>query len=254
MLKSGGIKMLKKILTGILFISFISYGEENKKCNFFNVKPMKPLYYGQILFDRVEHNIENKSQLDYEITGWYGGDYRRLWIEIEGTHNTLKDKGDIEKFDVLYGKLISPFWDIRGGVGYTGSYGENSSNRALAVIGLKGLAPYFFEVDTNLRLTSKGEIYGDFEAEYDLLFTQRLILQPRIDTTFSFSKIEELGIGTGINNIKIGFRLRYEFRREFAPYIGFNWVNLFGQTKEFARIEGEPTNYTDFFIGVRFWF
>ena len=254
MLTMGGIKMLKKLLIGILLTTSLSVAIENEKCNFYPVKPMKPLYYGQILFDRIEYNIENKNSLDYEITGWYGGDYRRIWIELEGEHNTSKNEGEIEKFDILYGKLISPFWDIRGGIGYTGSYGDNGSNRTMALIGLKGLAPYFFEIDTNLRITSKGEVYGDFEAEYDLLFTQRLILQPRIDTTFSFSKIEELGIGTGINNIKVGFRLRYEIKREFAPYVGLNWAKLFGQTKTFAKDEGNPTDYLDLFIGIRMWF
>ncbi len=247
--------MFKKLIAVVLLLTSVSIAQEqNKKCNFYPVKPMKPLYYGQILFDRIEYNIEGKNQLDYEITGWYGGDYRRLWIELEGEHNTSKNEGEIEKFDVLYGKLISPFWDIRGGIGYSGSYGNNGSNRTMAVIGLKGLAPYFFEIDTNIRLTSKGEVYGDFEAEYDLLFTQRLILQPRVDTTFSFSKIEELGIGTGINNIKVGLRLRYEFKREFAPYIGVNWVKLFGQTKDFARNEGNPTDFVDVFVGIRMWF
>ncbi len=246
--------MLKKVFVVLLFITAFSTAEENKRCKFFPVKPMEPLYYGQLLFDRIEHNIENKNSFEYEITGWYGGDYKRVWIELEGEHNTLKDKGEIEKFDILYGKLFSPFWDIRGGIGYTGSYGENSSNRTMLVLGLKGLAPYLFEIDTNLRLTNKGEFYGDFEAEYDLLFTQRLILQPRIDSMFSFSKIEELGIGTGLNNIKFGIRLRYEFRREFAPYIGINWMKLFGQTKDFAKNEGTQTNFLDVFVGLRMWF
>ncbi len=245
--------MFKKFLIFSLFISSFAYGED-KECKFYPVKPMEPLYYGQFLIDRAEYNIEGKKSADYEITAWYGGDYRRVWLELEGEHDFSKGEGDLEKADILYGKLISPFWDIRGGVGYTGSYGNGSENRTMVLVGLKGLAPYFFEVDTNLRLTNKGEVYGDFEAEYDMLFTQRLILQPRIDTTFSFSKIEELGIGTGINNIKLGFRLRYEFKREFAPYIGFSYTKLFGQTKRFAKDEGKSTNYTDVFIGIRMWF
>ncbi len=246
--------MIKKLLIGVLLITEVGLAQEEKKCQFYPVKPMKPLYYGQLLFDRIEYNTEGKNLLNYEITGWYGGDYRRVWLELEGEHNTSKNEGDLEKADILYGKLISPFWDIRAGIGYTGSYGDNGSNRTMAVVGLKGLAPYFFEVDTNLRLTSKGEVYGDFEAEYDLLFTQRLILQPRIDTTFSFSKIQELGIGSGLNNINLSFRLRYEFKREFAPYIGFSWNKLFGQTKDFARSEGKKTSYADIFVGLRMWF
>ena len=249
----GGKGMLKRVFIILITISGFVFAQE-KECKFFPVKPMEPLYYGQLLFDRIEYDLEGKGQLDYEFTGWYGGDYRRVWVELEGEHNFSEKEGDIEKFDVLYGKLISPFWDVRGGVGYTKSYNGSRSDRYMAVFGLKGLAPYFFEADTNVRLTSKGEVYGDFEAEYDLLFTQRLILQPRIDTTFSFSKIEELGIGTGINNVKISFRLRYEFRREFAPYIGVSYVKLFGQTKDLALSNGGKEKYTDLFIGLRMWF
>lgn len=247
--------MIKKSLIIGLLIS-LSVVAQEKKCNVYPIKPMEPLYYGQVLIDRIEYvfSDDRRKTLDYEISAWYGGDYNRVWLELEGEHNTDKNEGEIEKADILYRKAISPFWDVRGGIGYTGSYGDNGSNRTMAVIGLKGLAPYFFEIDTNLRLTIKGEFYGDFEAEYDILFTQRLALQPRIDTTFSFSEIEELGIGTGINNIKVGLRLRYEIKREFTPYIGVSYTSLLGQTKDLAQSEGEKTEYTDIFIGLRMWF
>jgi copper resistance protein B len=241
--------MFKKLLILNFLVINTALAQSDTVCKFYPIQKEKPLYYGLFLFDRLEY--DNKNNLDYEITSFYGGDYRRIWIEAEGSHNVRKNEGDIDRLDLLYGKLISPFWDIRGGVGYTGSYGDNNTHRTMAVIGFKGLAPYFFEVDTNLRLTSKGEVYGDFEAEYDLLFTQRLILQPRIDTRFSFSKIRELGIGTGVNNISLSFRLRYEFRREFAPYIGFSYTKLFGQTKEFTN---KNTNYINTFAGLRMWF
>jgi copper resistance protein B len=246
-------KMIKKSLVFFIFLFGVSYAQ-NKNCDLYPIKPMEPIYYGKILFDRMELNIQGKDRLDYEITGWYGGDYNRLWIELEGEHSTAKKNGEIEKGDILYGKAISPFWDIRAGLGYTGFYGEKGNHRTMAVIGLKGLAPYLFEIDTNLRLTNKGELYGDFEAEYEILITQRLIVQPRIDTTFSFRKIEELGIGSGLNNVSISLRLRYELKREVAPYIGISWNQLFGQTKDIARSNGEPTSFTDIFLGLRFGF
>ncbi len=244
--------MFKKVFSTVLLLSTLSLAEDTETCKFYPVKKMEPLYYGQFLIDRVEYT--NKDNLNYEITTWYGGDYRRVWVEIEGEHNTKNNEGSVEKLDILYGKLITAFWDIRGGVGYTGTYGDIAKDRTMLVLGLKGLAPYWFEVDTNIRLTNKGEVYGDFEAEYDLLFTQRLILQPRIDTTFSFSEIPEIGIGSGINNIEISFRLRYEFKREFAPYVGFSYTKLFGKTKDYAEQAGEDTSYFSTFIGLRMWF
>ncbi len=245
-------KFFLSFIPVILFVGSL----KAQDCRFYPVKKKKPLIYGMFLIDRFEYNLtgKEKKSIDYELTGWYGGDYRRLWIELEGKHNTKSRSGEIEKLDFLYGKLISAFWDVRAGAGYIGSYGEDSKSRAMLVLGLKGLAPYFFEIDTNLRITDKGEIYGDFEAEYDLLFTQRLILQPRIDTTFSFNKIEELGIGSGINNIKLSLRLRYEFRREFAPYVGVSFKKLIGQTKQLASLEGKSEKDFNFFIGLRMWF
>ncbi len=244
--------MFKKLIP-VIFILGVSIAEE-KKCDFYPVKPMKPLYYGQLMIDRFEHAIDNKNNLDYEITGWYGGDYRRLWVEIEGSHSTLRREGEIEKGDILFGKLISPFWDIRGGIGYKDSYGDEGSNRNMFVIGLKGLAPYMFEVDTNIRLTTKGEIFGDLEAEYDIYLTQRLAFQPRFDITYSFTQIKDLSVGTGLNELSISGRLRYELKREIAPYIGISWVKLFGETRYLAKDEGKKSSYTDIFLGLRMWF
>lgn len=227
-----------------------------KKCETYPVKPMKPLYYGQVLLDRLEYVIEkdNRKNIDYELTGWYGGDHRRVWLEAEGVHETRSGDGEVERLDVMYGRLISPFWNARIGVGYKGLYGENSEDRVFGVIGLKGLAPYMFEVDTNLRVSNEGEVLIDFEAEYDVLLTQRLVLQPRLDSMVSFNEIEEMGVGTGINSVDIGFRLRYEIRREFAPYVGVTWHKKFAGTASIADREGEPTESTDIFVGFRVWF
>ena len=245
--------MFKKILTAGLLITSFVYAQE-KKCNLHPIKPMEPIYYGQLLFDRIEYAVDNGHRIDYEITGWYGGDYRKVWLEIEGEHHVNEGSGDIENLDLLYGKAISPFWDFRIGAGYTGSYKSDGGNRSIAVVGIKGLAPYMFEVDTNLRLTTKGEFYGDFEAEYDIWLTQRLALQPKFDTTFSLSKIEEIGIGSGINDINLSLRLRYEVKREIAPYVGISYTRLYGQTKSLAKSEGEKIEYTDIIAGIRIWF
>ncbi len=252
-----GIRQSVNILIIISILSSVAFaGSKTKNCKTYPVEPMKPLYYGQVLLDRVEYVLDrdNRKNINYEVTGWYGGDHQRLWLETEGVHETDTGDGEVDRLDILYGKLISPFWNARVGVGYKGIYGNNSEDRVFGVIGFKGLAPYFFEVDTNLKVSNEGEVLADFEAEYDVLLTQRLVLQPRLDTLLSFSKIEEMGIGTGINDVELSFRLRYEIRREFAPYIGVSWHKKFAGTASIADKEGEPTESTDIFVGLRMWF
>jgi copper resistance protein B len=119
---------------------------------------------------------------------------------------------------------------------------------------VQGLAPYWFEVDTALFLSEDGDLSFRGEFEYDLLFTQRLILQPRLEINASADDVPELGLGSGVNNTEAGLRLRYEIKREFAPYIGVRWEQLYGDTKDIAEREGEPTSVTSLVLGFRIWF
>ena len=233
-------------------------GTVDKCGNFYPVQPMPPKHYGKFLMDRLEYSLTGKEKkvASYETTLWYGGDYNRVWLEAEGDHDTGSGSGgEVERLDLMVGRLISPFWDVRLGGGYMGSYGgTGTENRTFLVGGLKGLAPYFFEIDTNFRISNQGESLLDFEAEYDILLTQRLIFQPRMDALYSLNPIRELGIGTGLTGIDLSFRLRYEIRREFAPYIGLSWSTKFGSTRDILKEEGDPRDVTKFFLGLRFWF
>ncbi len=230
---------------------------ESGRCNTYPVSPMPPLYYGRILLDRMEYDFTGKSKriVSYELTGWYGGDYQRLWLELEGEHDTGSGNGgEIEKADLLYGRLVTPFWNVRAGVGYAGSYNSEADDRFFGVLGLKGLAPYLFEIDTNAKFSNKGELVFDLEAEYEISITQKLILQPRLDVSYSLSRLEELDIGPGLSNLRLSLRLRYEMAREFAPYIGICWSTLSGRTRDIAKKEGAARDISTLFAGLRFWF
>lgn len=206
------------------------------------------------LFDQLEYQY-SAEVLHWDVMSWIGGDYNRLWIETEGDQSTDGDGGEIERLDLLYGRLIAPFWDLQAGIGYQRLYGPGpDDDRLFAVIGLQGLAPYGFEVDANLRVSEDGDISADLEAEYDLLLTQRLILQPRMATDFAVQEVEAFGVGQGFNSISLGLRLRYEIRREFAPYIGLVWLRKLGETADLARAEGEDREDLSVVTGVRFWF
>ncbi len=122
------------------------------------------------------------------------------------------------------------------------------------MLGFEGLAPYFFEVDASIFIGENGRSAARLEAEYELMFTQRLVLSPEIEINLSGKEDPELGSGTGLTDVEAGLRLRYEIWREFAPYIGVNWTGKFGQTADYAKAAGEETSETQFVAGVRFWF
>jgi len=211
-----------------------------------------PSRYGKILFDLFEYNPA-EGELGYDVEAWFGGDFNRLWVETEGEHSFRDGSGTLERFDLYYSRLIAPFWDVRAGMGTHRIYGDASSDRVYFAAGVQGLAPYWFETDLNLRVDTEGNVTADGEVELDLLFTQRLILQPRAEFLFSFSDAEKVGIYSGLNSVELGLRLRYEIRREFAPYAGVSWTRFFGRSAEAVREGGEKAGTFSIVIGIRMW-
>ena len=201
-------------------------------------------------FDKLEmQGGESENPLVLEGQGWIGQDLNKFWLKTE----IEREDGKTEEAELqaLYSKGVSPFWDFQVGIrrDFQPTPGLN-----WAVIGLQGLAPYFFEVDTALFIGESGRTALRVEAEYELLFTQRLILTPEIEVNLYGKNDEELGVGSGLSDIEAGLRLRYEIRREFAPYIGVSWSKSFGNTANFAREDGEDTNDIQWVIGIRTWF
>ncbi len=250
--------MKKSLLTFLLFAS-VSWSEEQLP-----YKPdpeiirkalLPPSRFGMLLFDLFEYHVTSKEkEALYDVEFWYGGDFNRVWIETEGEHSFEEGSGTLERLDLYYARLITPFWDFRVGVGTQAIYGNVSGNRTYGVVGFQGLAPYWFEVDANLRVDTEGNVTADLEVEYDLLFTQRLILQPRLETLVAFRDIPEVDLWSGVNNLELGARLRYEIRREFAPYVGVSWTTYLGRAREVREASGEETSFLNLLLGVRMWF
>ena len=119
---------------------------------------------------------------------------------------------------------------------------------------MQGLAPYLFEVDLAAFLSDRGDLTARLEAELDQRVTQRLILQPRAEVELSAQDVSELGIGAGVDTAELGLRLRYEFAREFAPYVGVEQEWKIGQSADYTRAEGEDPSATNYVVGLRFWF
>ncbi|WP_022698143.1 copper resistance protein B [Euryhalocaulis caribicus] len=203
-----------------------------------------------ILADRLEWQSGNGDEIFvWDGSAWYGGDYNRVWVETEG--ETLID-GETEaaEIELLYGRAISPYFDVQAGI----RQDIEPDARTYAQVGIQGLAPYWFEVDLEGYLSEEGDFTAAFEAEYDLLLTQRLILQPRIETGFAFQDAPERDLGAGFTELETGVRLRYEIKREIAPYIGVSWSRTLGETASIARSLGEKEDAVSAVIGVRLWY
>jgi copper resistance protein B len=157
--------------------------------------------------------------------------------------------------DLLYSRLITPFCNFQLGVQYANEWGEgDNEDRWSGVIALQGLAPYKFEFDNSLYISEDGDFSLEVEAEYDLRITQRLVLQPLVAMGFAFQDIPERSLGTGMTSVKLDLRLRYEIKREFAPYLGLRSSFLVGKTDNIAEASGQDTEQLLFLAGVRFAF
>lgn len=210
--------------------------------------------YGVVLLDQLEYALGDADAWQWDAQAWIGGDYNRLWLKTEGEHGATGDNGGEAEVQALYSRLVSPFWEFQTGIRYDRVYGEDDASRVHAVIGLEGLAPYWFEMAPALFISQKGVMSVRVSAEYDVLLTQRLILQPSIEANVSARTDREVGIGEGLNDLKIGLRLRYEIRREFAPYVGLEWKRAYGGAADIAHGKGEKAEDAAWVAGVRVWF
>ena len=205
------------------------------------------------LMDRLEYQSnEGSSQLIWDGQGWYGGDINKFWFKTEGTRSLEGGGFGDAEVQGLYSRAIRPFWDLQAG--FRQDLKPDNPSRSFAVIGLQGLAPYWFEVDAAAFISDDGNVSARLEVEYDILLTQRLIAQPRFETNVAIQDVASVGVGSGVNDVELGLRLRYEIRREFAPYIGVNWSRKLGDTADFTRANFEDVGAASVVAGIRFWF
>jgi copper resistance protein B len=203
----------------------------------------------KVMADLFEYRTgDSEDGYRWDGEAWVGGDIHRLVAKSEGEGAADLESAEVQ---ILYSRAISPYFDARAGLRYDF---EPSSNRTYAAVALEGVAPYWFDVDAALFLSDRGELLGRLEGSYDLRITQRLILQPRAELNLSVEDIPEIGVGSGLSGSEFGLRLRYEIRREFAPYIGVTFDEAHGDTADFARAAGEDVSESRFVVGMHAWF
>ena len=188
--------------------------------------------------DRLEW-APSGDHYSWEVEGWYGGDIHRLAFKTEG--EGAEDGVEAAEVQLLYSRAVGRYTDLQAGL----RYDIEPQGRAF---------PYWFEAEGALFLSEDGDLLGRLEGSYDWRLTQRLILEPRAELEFAAQNIPEIGVGSGLTSGELGLRLRYELRREFAPYIGVNHERRFGKTADYARTAGEDVCGAQFVIGIRSWF
>ena len=201
------------------------------------------------LVDRLEawDGDDDGTGVGWEAVAWIGTDLDRLWLRTEGER--VGGHTEAASLEVLYGRAIAPWWDLLAGVRHESGEGPS---RTFAAVGVTGLSPYLFALDATAYFGEGGQAGLNLEAEYETLFTNRLIGQWRVEATAWGKDDPSRRIGAGLSTVEAGFRLRYEIRREFAPYIGVAWERAYGDTADLRRAEGiEDTRLV---AGARIWF
>ncbi len=202
----------------------------------------------KVMFDQLEIRDQDSAK-NIAAQMWIGTDLNKLWLKTEIDNRNGKTQ-DAE-LQALYSHAISTYWDLQLGLRKDI---KPSPSRTWGVIGIQGLAPYFFDIGTALFVGDSGRVAARISAGYELLFTQKLILSPDVELNFYGQNDAETATGSGLSEAKAGLRLRYEIRREFSPYIGINWNKKFGATEDYAKATQEPLRDTSLVMGLRFWY
>ncbi len=202
------------------------------------------------LADQLEwQDADDGSALAWDISGWYGGDIDRLAFRSEGE----RTDGHTEEAELqlLWSHAIGPWWETVAGVRQDFKPG---SPQTWAAFGVQGMPLFGLETEATAFLGEGGQSALRLEAEYDILLSQRWVLQPTAELNLHGRNDEARGVGSGLSDAGFGLRLRYEINRQFAPYIGVTWNRAYGNTADLLRDEDEDVSDTRLVAGIRFWF
>ncbi len=205
-----------------------------------------------VMFDQLEYSAAvDERPVNVDARAWYGGAYQRIWFLAQTELATSRSQGEAEG-QLLYGRLVDPFWDAVVGLRLDQHWGDTHRRRVQLAVGFRGLAPYRLDIEPTVFISTNGELSARLEAAYQLLLTQRLIAEPEAEINVALQAVPEFDISRGFNDYETGVRLRYEIRREFAPYIGWSRSRrVSGSTG--SLVGGEPVTEDRFVTGLRLW-
>lgn len=204
--------------------------------------------YVWLKLDQLEAADTNEgTQASWKGSLSWGSSLNRLWLTSEGA----RQEGHEVQTQLFWSHAVSRWWDLTLGTRLDNGPG---ASRTWAAVGVKGLAPYWFETAATFYVSDEQQTALRLDADYELLLTNRLILQPEVELNF-YGKDDPARLqGSGLSDVTVGLRLRYEIRRKFAPYLGVEWTRRHGQTEDLARATGERVHDSRAMAGLRIWY
>lgn len=214
-------------------------------------KMLDETVFAHLLFDQLEgrFGFNQGSTFRWQAEGWLGTDENRMWLLSEGRYGNNQLDDGIQQ--LLYGRAITTYFDALVGVRYDL---DSLPGRGWGAFGIQGLAPQFFKVSAIGYVSGEGHLGARLEASYDLLITQRLILQPQVELSFYTKNDPARHVGAGLSELDAGLRLRYEITRQFAPYVGITYLGQYGATANYVSAGGGATQQVRLTVGLRTWF
>ena len=204
----------------------------------------------KLMIDSLEYQYTDSDidSLALDAEAWVGKDLHKFWLKTD----LESEDGKLEEAELqaLYSRALDPYWDLQLGI----RKDFEPVSREWAVVGFKGTAPYMFDVDAALFFGKGGQVGARLKTEYEMMLTQKTALAPSLGINMYSKDDLEAGIGSGLSDLDFSLRLKHEFKREFAPYIGVNWSKAFGGTADILEEEGEKTSDTQLLLGVEAWF
>lgn len=206
---------------------------------------------GMVLAERLEARVaDGHEEFLWDVNAWHGTSLDKIVFKSEGEGEFGSGEVEDAELQLLWGHAIGPFIDLQAGM----RVDVEPDTTAQLALGAAGLAPYMIHFDAAAFLSDEGDLTARIEAEHDMRFTQKLILQPRIEAELSAQAIPERGVGAGLSKIEVGARLRYEIVPEFAHYVGVEYEAATGQTADYIRAAGDDPDGVSILLGLRFWF
>ncbi|WP_109125087.1 copper resistance protein B [Dyella sp. C11] len=205
---------------------------------------------GMFMLDRLERSRSTGGDyaISWEAEGWYGNPIDRVWLKTEGERTS--DGTEDGRLELLWSHAWSSFWD--GQLGVRQDFGRGPNRQWLAA-GVEGLAPCWFETQATFYVGEEGRTALRLETSYDMRFTQRLILTPQIELNVYGKDDPQRGVSSGLSDVQAGLRLRYEFSRKLAPYVGVDWMRRFGNASDVPGMPVWHARETTWVAGVRIW-
>ena len=210
--------------------------------------------YQQTIFEsKWLRNEDGEGILKSEFETRIGTDENKVFIKIHADQAESQQAEYDAK--MLYSRMLSDFWDVQAGLRYLNNQNrEVDQEQVGAVVGIHGLAPYFFESDAYLFVGQDQQVSFTLETERDVLLTQKLIFKPYLDVNVIFSDDSSYAKKSGLSTAQLGLETRYEINKKVMPFVDVAYGYNKGSEETAWQQHSSSKNEWLYGGGIRFKF